>query len=93
MAITTPVLGGTTLPQVEHGGYDEELQLHGSDVVMASGTMATDLVATGGKMRFELRWKGLTEAQVTTVKTAWATVYTASVAFTTPLGGCVHGDA
>ena len=59
----------------------------GSHVVMARGQWQPTSLRTGGKMRFELRWKGLTKAQVTTVKTAWATVYTASVAFTTPLGG------
>jgi hypothetical protein len=87
MAITLPVLGGTTLPQVERGGYTEELQLRGTDVVMASGAMATDLVVATGKLRFEMRWKGMTEAQVATIKTAWATVYTASQSFTSPLSG------
>jgi hypothetical protein len=49
--------------------------------------MKTDLVTSTGKRKFELRWKGLTESQVTTVETAWATVYTASASFTSPRGG------
>jgi hypothetical protein len=88
MAITTPALGGTTLPQVgSSDSYTETLELRGSDVIMASGAMKTDLVTSTAKRKFELRWKGLTEAQVATVETAWATVYTASVSFTSPRGG------
>lgn len=88
MAITTPALGGTTLPQVgSSDSYNETLELRGSDVVMASGAMKTDLVASSAKRKFELRWKGLTEANVSTVETAWATVKTASVSFTSPRGG------
>jgi hypothetical protein len=88
MAITTPALGGTTLPQVgSSDSYTETLQLRGSDVIMASGALKTDLVTTTAKRRFELRWKGLTEAQVSTVETAWATVKTATAAFTSPRGG------
>jgi hypothetical protein len=88
MAITTPSLGGTTLPQIARAdGYTERLELRGVDVVMASGAMATDLVNSTAKRKFELRWKALTESQVTTLETAWATVKTASVSFTSPRGG------
>lgn len=87
MAITTPTLGGTTLPQVARAdGYTERLELRGADVIMASGALATDLVAANAKRRFELRWKAMTEAQVTTIETAWATVKTASVTFVSPRG-------
>ena len=58
MAITTPVLGGTTMPQVGHDGYNEELELRGSDVIMATGAMATDLVQAGAKRKFELQVEG-----------------------------------
>ena len=88
MAITTPVLGGVTLPQVMwRDGYSEGLELRGSDMIMASGAMKTDLVQSTGKRKFELKWRGLTESQVSTVENGWATVYTASVAFTSPRGG------
>ena len=88
MAITTPVLGGTTLPQVgARDSYMEFAGYRGSDLEMASGALATDLVSTSVKRRFELAWLGLTEAQVTTVLTAFATVRDSSASFTSPLGG------
>jgi hypothetical protein len=76
------------MPQVaQPDGYSEGPELRGSDVVMASGAIATDLVVATAKRTFELRWKGMTEAQVTTIETAWATVYIASQSFTSPRGG------
>lgn len=96
MAVTTPILGGsvsggthtggTTLPQCTRDGYDEQLELWGSDVVMASGAVKTDIVQANAKRKFELRWKALTEDQVSTVETAWATVKTATAGFTSPRG-------
>lgn len=75
------------MPQVaRNDGYTERSELRGADVVMASGAMATDLVTANAKRRFELRWKAMTEAQVTTIETAWATVKTASASFTSPRG-------
>lgn len=76
------------MPSVAHSdGYSESLELRGSNVIMASGAMVTDLVVSTAKRKFELRWRGLTENQVSTIETAWATVYTASVSFTSPRGG------
>ena len=88
MAITTPVLGGTSLPQVgAHDSYNEYPGYRGADLEMASGALATDLISTSVKRRFELAWLGLTEAQVSTVLTAFATVRDSSASFTSPLGG------
>lgn len=88
MAITTPALGGTTLPQVYvKGGFMEYPGYRGADLEMASGALATDLISTSVKRRFELYWVGLTEAQVSTVLTAFATVDDSSASFTSPLGG------
>ena len=88
MAITTPALGGTTLPQVgARDSYMEFPGYRGADLEMASGALATDLVSTGVKRRFELAWLGLTETQVNTVLTAFATVRDSSASFTSPLGG------
>ena len=88
MAITAPVLGGTTMAQVGHrDSYNETLELRGGDIITANGTMLTDLVQASAKRKFELKWVGLTEAQVSTIETAWATVATASVSFTSPRGG------
>lgn len=88
MAITTPVLGAVTLPQVgAQDSYQEFAGYRGADLEMASGALATDLVSTSVKQRFELAWLGLTEAQVGTVLTAFATVRDSSASFTSPLGG------
>ena len=88
MAITTPVLGTTTLPQVTADGYDEMPELRGASDEMANGALATDLVSATVKRRFELRWKLLTEAEITTVTGAWsAMVIAGSASFTSPSGG------
>jgi len=88
MAITTPVLGGTTLPQVGADGYDERPLLRGVQTTMANGALATDLTSSTVKRKFELRWKLLSEAEASTVVSAWsAMVVAGSAAFTSPLGG------
>ena len=88
MAISTPSLGAVTLPQIgARDSYNEYAGYRGSDVEMASGALATDLVSTSVKRRFELAWLGMTEAQVNTILSAFATVRDGSAAFTSPLGG------
>ena len=88
MPVSTPSLGGTSLPQVgAHDSYMEFAGYRGADLEMASGALATDLVSTSVKRRFELAWLGLTETQVNTVLTAFATVRDSSASFTSPLGG------
>ena len=60
MAITAPVLGGTTMAQVGHrDSYSETLELRGGDIITANGTMLTDLVQSSAKRKFELKWVGL----------------------------------
>lgn len=87
MAVTTATLGGVTLPHVEPEGYDEYYGYRGADREMLDGSVATSLVTASVKRRFELRWRELTESQVTTLRTAFATVSTSSASFTTPMGG------
>ena len=88
MAITTPVLGGTTLPQVEADGYEETPELRGATTEMLSGALATDLVSATVKRRFALSWRMLSEAQISSVVAAWAAMVTAgSASFTSPNGG------
>lgn len=88
MAVTTPALGGTTLPQVSaRDGFYETGEYRGGDVITANGNVVTDLLTTTLKYVFELHWVGLTESQVTTVRTAWATVDDSSASFTSPRGG------
>src|SRR5690606_22736685 len=88
MAITTPALGGTTLPQVgARDSYMEFPVYRGADLEMASGALATDLVSTSVKRRFSFAWLGMTEAQVTTVLTAFSTVRDSRESFTSRLVG------
>lgn len=88
MAITTPVLGATTLPQVDADGYTETPELRGATTEMVSGALATDLVNASVKRRFELSWRTLTEAEVTSIVSAWSTMITSgSASFTSPNGG------
>jgi hypothetical protein len=87
MAITTATLGGVTLPHVQPDGYIERPGYRGADRVMLSGALATDLLTTTVKRTFELTWRRLTEAQVTTLLSAFATVRDGSAAFVSPLGG------
>lgn len=87
MAVTTASLGGVTLPHVEPEGYTEGYGYRGADREMLDGTVHTALVTATAKRTFELRWRELTESQVTTLRSAFATVSSASASFTTPLGG------
>lgn len=92
MAITTPVLNSINLPQVgSKDSFLEFAQYRGADMEMASGAIATDLVSTSLKRRFELAWVGLTEDQVTNASTgllkAWEAVRSGSASFTSPRGG------
>lgn len=88
MAITTPVLGAVTLPQVEADGYEETPELRGATTEMLSGALATDLVSASVKRRFSLSWRLLSEAQITNIVSAWSTmITTGSASFTSPNGG------
>jgi hypothetical protein len=92
MAITIPTLGGVTLPQVgNRDSFTETVEYRGSDMEMASGALATDMVSASQKRRFELGWVGLTETQVlhatTGVLKAWDAVRAGSATLVTPRGG------
>ena len=89
MAISTPVLGGVTLPDVAPDGFTEGYGYRGSDREMLSGAIVTDLVTASAKRTFELSWHSLTEAQVATIKSAFATVDDGSASLVTPLGATV----
>jgi len=89
MAVTTATLGGITLPNVQPDGFREEYGYRGSDREMLSGAMVTDLVTATPKRTFELTWREMTETQVGTLKTAFATVDDSSAALVTPLGATV----
>jgi len=89
MAVTTATLGGVTLPHVQPDGFREEYGYRGSDREMLSGAMVTDLVTATPKRTFELTWREMSESQVSTLKTAFATVDDSSATLVTPLGATV----
>ena len=86
MAVTTPILGGTTLPQCSE--YDEEFDYRGVTTEMADGSELIDLVSATGKHVFSLGWQNITATQKGTVETGFATIKTAYTAsnFTSPNG-------
>lgn len=53
---------------------------------MANGAVSTQLVDTAVKRKFRLTWPALTDAQKTTVTSAYATVDDNSASFTAPTG-------
>jgi len=84
---TTPILGGTTLPNpTAADGFSETLNYRGGLRRMADGSATIDLVASGVKRRFRLSWPGLTDTQKGTVTTAYATIDDSSASFTAPTG-------
>jgi hypothetical protein len=89
MTISTATLGGTTLPDVTTDGFKEGYGYRGSDREMLSGAVVTDLVTASAKRTFELSWREITETQVNTIKTAFATVDDGSATLVTPLNATV----
>ena len=87
MAVTTATLGGVTLPHVADDGFDESYGYRGADREMLDGSVHTALVTTTAKRRFELRWREVTESQIATLQSAFATVRDGNATFVTPRGG------
>jgi len=85
MAYTQPVLNSVTLPHVS--GYTERVLYLGSRTRLANGTLRTHLVNTSAKRLFVLEWRGLTDTNCTTLRTAFDTALKASTSFTSPNGG------
>ena len=86
MAVTTPILAGTTLPNPSE--FTISRNYRGTTTEMADGTVRIDLVSTTAKHVFTLAWTGLTSTQVGTVTTAFDAIkesYSASN-FTAPNG-------
>lgn len=78
--MTTPVLGGVTLP--EPSEYRAKVGYRGAGRVMADGSVAYDLISTTAKSEWTLTWPALTTAQRATVASAFDTVKNSSAAFT-----------
>lgn len=85
--MTTPALGGTSLP--EPSEYEETESYRGGGRLMASGAVVFDLLSTTAKHSYVLTWDALTASQKSTIKTAFATVKNSSAAFTTIEGASV----
>ena len=79
MALTTPTLGGSTL--TVPSGYTVTLSYRGGRQLMADGTLVTDLVNANAKRVFNLSWLALTDAQRSTLETAYATVKDTSATY------------
>ena len=85
--MAVPVLGSVTLPAIAAAdGYSETLDYRGGFRRNASGGVVTQLVASAVKRKFRLTWPALTDAQKTTVISAFATVDDSSASFTAPTG-------
>ncbi len=80
MALTTPVLAGTTL--TVPSGYTQTVGYRGGRQLMADGTLVTDLVNTSAKRVFELTWNALTDAQKSSLETAHAAIKDTSGSYT-----------
>lgn len=73
--MAVPVLGAVALPAIQAAdGYSETLSYRGGMRRMANGAVSTQLVSTAVKRKFRLTWPALTDAQKTTVTSAYATV-------------------
>jgi hypothetical protein len=66
---TIPSLGGTTLPPPKSQDYKRFYR--GGVLNMADGSLVHDLVDATARHRFTLRWEYRTNADLTTIQTAW----------------------
>lgn len=72
MALTTPTLASNTLAMP--GGYSVTVGYRGGRQLMADGSIVTDLVNANAKRVWVLSWPALTDAQRTTLETAFAAI-------------------
>ena len=79
-------LAGATLPPVAQDGYREGVEYRGGMTIMASGSMARDLLSATGKRAFELSWVSLSAANVATVLSAYEDIVAADGTFVAPTG-------
>ena len=98
MAATQPILAGTTLahPTID-GGFSETLSFRGKTIEKADGSQSTDLVQSGAKRTFVLKWHMISASEKADIITAFTAVKDASGAFTAPDGNAYtvtrDGDA
>ena len=80
MPVSSPVLAGQTLASPK--GYKRSRTYRGGRQVMASGALVIDLLSTTAKHRWELGWGLLTDAQYTTLRTAFDALKDTSGSYT-----------
>ena len=85
MSYTTPTLGTVTLPRP--AGYTEQRSFRGAMSEMANGTVAFDLVQSTAKRLYTLSWTNVSDADKTTIETAFDLLGTATQSFVAPTGG------
>jgi len=85
MAATQPILAGTALahPTVP-GGFSETLSFRGKTIEKADGTQSTDLVQSGVKRTFVLKWEMLSSTEKADLITAFTAIKSSSGSFTAP---------
>ena len=66
--------------------YTEFIGVRGSATMTASGAQRQQLVSSGAKKRFMMKWRGLTSTNKTTLETFLEAAATASTTFTSPNG-------
>lgn len=71
MAVTAPVLGGVTLPQVSE--YREKEGMRGGSILLVNGGIKFDTVTTR-KRTFSLIWRGISTDQKIVVSNAFMAV-------------------
>lgn len=76
-----PILGGTTMPYPDQQSYT--LTYRGGTLEMADGSIVHDMVdGSTARHMFQLTWKLLTDTELGTLKTAYATVKDTTASFT-----------
>lgn len=80
MAASAPVLAGQTLAMPQE--YTRKRQYRGGRQTMLDGSTVVDLVSTSAKHMWELSWPLLTDAQASTLQTAFDALKDTSGAYT-----------
>ena len=81
---SAPVLNSVTLPDPFE--YQEFAGVRGAVTTVADGTTRWQLLQSGAKKRFLMRWRNLTSAQKTVLETALLAASTASKTLVAPDG-------
>ena len=84
MAYVQPILGAYTLPHPT--GYSEKHGFRGAVAEMADGSVQFDVVNDSIKKVYSLTWVLLTDAQKSTLESAFGALKLSSAFFTPPSG-------